>query len=53
MDDKLAMEMFESGDAVGVFTTVILMRTETSCFISFDGKRWEETDSELIIGQIK
>ena len=49
----MAMKMFETGEAVGVCTTVLLMRTESCCYLSFDGKSWEETESELIIGQIK
>lgn len=46
------MKMFENGDAVGVYTTVLLMRTGGKNYISFDGKEWEEIDSKLVNKQI-
>jgi hypothetical protein len=47
-----AMKRFENGDAVGVYTTVLLMRTGGKNYISFDGEEWEEIESELIDKQI-
>jgi len=43
-----AMKRFENGDAVGVCTTVLLMRTGGRDYMSFDGDNWEETNSEIV-----
>lgn len=42
------MRLFENGDAVGVCTTVLLVRTGGRDYVSFDGLEWEETNSEIV-----
>lgn len=42
------MEMFENGEAIGVYTDILLMKTHGKTYFSFDGDEWEETESELI-----
>ena len=46
------MDMLEKGLAVGVYTTVLLVRSGERVFMSFDGREWEETSSELVRSQI-
>lgn len=48
LSDKQAMELFENGEAVGVLTTVLLMRSDSHDYISFDGTEFEEIDSKLV-----
>ena len=48
MTEKEVMEMFENGDAVGVYTNILLMEAHGRTYFSFDGNEWEETESELI-----
>ena len=42
------MKRFEDGDAVGVYTTALLVRTRGRNYLSFDGIEWEETDSDIV-----
>ena len=52
VDEKKAMDLFESGEAVGVYTTVLIMRVGGKTYISFDGRLWEETECTLIDKQL-
>ena len=46
------MDKFERGEAEGVCTTVLIVRSEGKHYISFDGEEWEEGASPLIKRQI-
>lgn len=48
MDSEMAMRLLESGDADGVFASVLLLRVGENLWLSFDGEEWERLDSELI-----
>lgn len=52
MDSKEVMDKFERGEAVGVYTTVLVVRLGGKHYISFDGEEWEETVSAVIKKQI-
>lgn len=52
MDGKEVMDKFERGEAVGVYTTVLIVRIEGKHYISFDGEEWVETQSEFINKQL-
>lgn len=53
MDSEMAMRLLESGDADGVFASVLLLRSQGHIWLSFDGKDWEVIDSELIRKQFE
>ena len=44
MDEKLAMEMFENGEAFGVYTSIIIMEAHGRVYFSLDGYKWHEID---------
>lgn len=44
MDEKLARELFENGEAFGVYVEVILMEANGRVYFSSDGHSWHESD---------
>lgn len=44
MDEKLAMELFENGEAFGVYVNIILMEAHGKVYFSFDGHEWYEAE---------
>ena len=42
MDEKLAMELFENGEAFGVYVNIILMEANGMVYFSPDGHAWYE-----------
>lgn len=43
MEEKLAMDLFETGAAFGVSVHVILMEADGVVYFSIDGHRWYES----------
>lgn len=48
MDTNFAFHLLEKGEACCLYASVLIMRVDEKCYISFDGKEWEETESEMI-----
>lgn len=48
MDCEKAMRLLETGKADCIFASVLILRIGKSLYLSFNGKEWEEIDSELI-----
>lgn len=48
MNTAVALHLLEKGEACCLYASVLIMRVEEKCYISFDGREWEEIDSELI-----
>ena len=44
MDEKLAMDLFENGEAFGVYVNIILMEANGVVYFSPDGHKWHEID---------
>lgn len=44
MNEKLAIELFENGEAFGVYVNIILMEANGKVYFSPDGHNWFETD---------
>ena len=44
MDEKLAMELFENGEAFGVCVNIILMEAHGKMYFSFDCHEWHEAE---------
>ena len=44
MNEKLAMDLFESGAAFGVSVHVILMEADGVVYFSVDGHAWHRSD---------
>jgi len=44
MNEKLAMELFENGEAFGVYVSIIVMEAHGKVFFSPDGHKWFESD---------
>ena len=52
MNGEDMLGLFEQGKAVGVETTVLIVRVRGTVFISFDGEEWVESKSEFINKQL-
>ena len=52
MNTAIAFHLLEKGEACCLYASILIMRVENRCYISFDGENWEETESELIKEQI-
>lgn len=52
MNWSKAIRLLEEGKADAVVTTAIVLRTGGSVWLSFDGKKWEKTESEMICNTI-
>lgn len=52
MNWSKAIRLLEEGKADAVVTTAIVLRSGGSVWLSFDGKRWEKTESEMICNTI-
>ena len=52
MNSTIAFHLLEKGEACCLYASVLIVRVDDTYYISFDGVRWEETDSELIKGQL-
>lgn len=52
MNTAIAFHLLEKGEACCLYASVLIMRVDEKCYISFDGKEWEETESEMIKEQI-
>ncbi len=52
MNTAVALHLLEKGEACCLYASVLIVRVDERYYISFDGSQWEETDSELIKGQI-
>ena len=48
MNEKLAMELFENGEAFGVLVNTILMEAHGRVYFSIDGHRWYKTDHPVL-----
>ena len=48
MDAKTAIRMLEKGEARCLCASILLLRVRGRFFISFDGEKWEESDSEMV-----
>lgn len=48
MNEKLAMDLFENGEAFGVYTSIIIMEAHGRVYFSFDGHSWHDTDDFAI-----
>lgn len=44
MNEKLAMELFENGDAFGVCVNMIIMESRGTVYFSPDGLSWFKSD---------
>ena len=44
MNEKLAMELFENGEAFGVYVNIILMEAHGKVYFSFDCHEWHEAE---------
>lgn len=53
MDNKLAINMLETGEAVCLYTTVLLMKAGDCVYVSFNGEEWSEIDSQMIRSQFE
>lgn len=53
MDEKLAMEMFENGEAFGVYVDVIIMEAHGKVYFSFDCHEWHEIEHPAFRGCLK
>jgi len=53
MDEKLAMELFENGEAFGVYANIILMEAHGKVYFSFDCHEWHEAEHPAFIDFIK
>lgn len=52
MDTAIAFRLLERGEARCVCASVLIVRVGERFYISFDGRQWEETDSDLVKGQV-
>jgi hypothetical protein len=48
MNTSTAFHLLEKGEACCLCASILIMRVEEKCYISFDGQAWEETESEMI-----
>ncbi len=48
MNTAIAFHLLEKGEACCLYASILIMRSGGKVWISFDGKEWEETDSEMI-----
>lgn len=48
MNTAIAFHLLEKGEACCVYASILIMRSGGKVWISFDGKEWEETESEMI-----
>ena len=48
MNTAVAFHLLERGEACCLYASVLIMRAEGKCYISFDGQEWEETESKMI-----
>jgi hypothetical protein len=53
MDEKLAMELFENGEAFGVYANIILMEAHGKVYFSFDCHEWHEAEHPAFMDCIK
>ena len=53
MDEKLAMKLFENGEAFGVYTSIIIMEAHGRVYFSQDGHEWHESDHPAFRGCLK
>ena len=49
MTSTFAFHLLEKGEARCVCASLLIIRMGEEYFISFDGERWEETRSDIII----
>lgn len=52
MNTAIAFHLLEKGEACCLYASILIMRSGGKVWISFDGKEWEETESEMIKEQI-
>lgn len=52
MNTAIAFHLLEKGEACCLYASVLIMRSGGKVWISFDGKEWEETESEIIKKQV-
>lgn len=48
MNTAVALHLLEKGEACCLYASVLIIRSGGKVWISFDGKEWEETESEMI-----
>ena len=48
MTGEKMLDMFEQGEAEGVYTDILVVRYAGKIWISLDGREWERTESMLI-----
>ena len=48
MDEKQAMDMFERGEAVGVYLSIIVMEAHGRIYFSHNGHEWFESDHKVL-----
>lgn len=48
-----AIELLENGEARLVVTETLILSYNGKVYVGFDGKEWEETDSEFIKKQLE
>lgn len=48
MNTAIAFHLLEKGEACCLYASILIMRSGGKVWISFDGKEWEETESEMI-----
>lgn len=48
MNTAIAFHLLEKGEACCLYASILIIRSGGKVWISFDGKEWEETESELI-----
>lgn len=52
MNTAIAFHLLEKGEACCLYASILIMRSGGKVWISFDGKEWEETDSNIIKKQV-
>lgn len=48
MNTAIAFHLLEKGEACCLYASILIIRSGGKVWISFDGKEWEETESEMI-----
>lgn len=48
MNTAVALHLLEKGEACCLYASILIIRSGGKVWISFDGKEWEETESEMI-----
>lgn len=52
MNTAIAFHLLEKGEACCLYASILIMRSGGKVWISFDGKEWEETESNIIKKQV-